>query len=262
MFFSIIIVNYNTKTLLKNCLNSIFVNCQLNDFEVIVVDNDSRDGSIEMLDKNFKDKVKIIANKENIGFGPANNQGAQIAKGEYLFFLNSDTIIKDDILTLIKNFLETNSQVGIVSPCLLLENGTKQEFAFGNFPTLFNSVFRKIDIKNTNNNKPREVDWVSGAALIIRKNIFKKVGGFDENFFMYFEDVDLCKRVWDLGYKIMILPQFFLVHLGGKSIDIDRQRKKYYYTSQDYFYKKHYGYLVMYLMKFARWFFIILYRSR
>ncbi len=256
--FSIIIVNYNTKILLKNCLNSIFANCLLDDFEIIVVDNNSYDGSVEMLNNDFKDRVKIIANKENIGFGSANNQGAQIARGEYLFFLNSDTIIKNDILTPIKKFLEINKQVSIVAPRLLLKNGIEQKFAFGNFPTLLNLIFRKIDIKKMDSNKSQEVNWVSGAALVIRKNIFKRIGGFDENFFMYFEDVDLCKRVQDLGYKTMILPQIFLVHLGGKSININIQRKKYYYASQDYFYKKHYGFLAMHLMRFVRWFFVVL----
>ncbi len=252
MKFSIIIVNYNTKNLTKNCLNSIFANCKSINFEIIVVDNNSQDSSIEMLKKDFGDKIKLIANNENIGFGPANNQGAKIAKGKYLFFLNSDTIIKSDIFSAIKIFLNSNKDIGVISPKLLLADGSEQERAYGKFPTLFSVIAEKFKRPKIVKNKSLEVDWVSGAALIIRKDIFKRVSGFDEKFFMYFEDIDLCRRVKDFGYKIIVFSEIAVIHLGGKSLNKFSKRKEYYYKSQNYFYKKYYGNLKMNLMRFIR----------
>lgn len=252
MIFSIIIVNFNTKSLTKNCLDSIFFNCLESDFEIIAVDNNSQDGSIEMLKKDFGDKIKLIANSKNIGFGSANNQAAKIAQGEYLFFLNSDTVVKSDILSPIKQFLSNNKEVGIISPKLLLEDGSEQERAYGEFPNLFNVVAEKFKNQKIEEIKPFEVDWVSGAALIIRKDIFCEINGFDEKFFMYFEDIDLCKRVKDLGFKAVVYPAAPIAHLCGKSIKKFNKRKEYYYKSQDYFYKKHYGKLKMNLMKLMR----------
>lgn len=253
MIFSIIIVNYNTKNLTKNCLDSIFSNCPESNFEIIVIDNNSQDGSDKMLESEFGEKIKLIVNKKNIGFGSANNQGARTAKGEYLFFLNSDTVMKSDILSAIKQFLDNNKEVGIISPQLLLEDRSEQERAYGKFPTPFSVVTEKFKNQKIKETKLLEADWVSGAALIIRKNIFDRINGFDEKFFMYFEDIDLCKRVNGLGYKIMVLKEIFITHLCGKSLNYYGKRKKYYYKSQDYFYKKHYGALAMNLIKIMRW---------
>jgi GT2 family glycosyltransferase len=252
MMFSIIIVNYNTKELIKNCINSILINCENNDFEIIVVDNDSRDGSIEMLQEEFSDKIKLIANASNEGFGVANNQGAKIVKGEFLFFLNSDTIMKNNILSELEKIFIENKGIGTVAPKLLLEDESEQPFAFGFYPKILNVIFEKFKRAPKYLNKPFEVEWVSGAALIIRREIFKKLGGFDENFFMYFEDIDLCKRVKELGFKVIVCPELSLTHLCGKSISRFVKRKSYYYKSQDYFYKKHFGLFKMYLMKIIR----------
>ncbi len=249
---SIIIVNFNTRDLLKNCLDSIFNNCQGSDLEIIVVDNNSQDNSVKILQDDFSNKIKLITNNKNIGFGPANNQGAKYARGKYLFFLNSDTVIKENIFVPLVNFLDKNKKVGIISPKLFLEDGSEQKYAFGKFPTLFSVIIEKFKRTEIKNSEPFEVDWVSGAALIIRKDIFNKINGFDKKYFMYFEDIDLCKRVKDLDYKVKVFPKVTLVHLGGKSLNKFR-KKKYYYKSQDYFYKKHYGQFIMILMKLLRW---------
>jgi GT2 family glycosyltransferase len=216
------------------------------------VDNNSQDGSVEMLKNDFGSKIKLILNNKNTGFGPANNQGAKLAKGEYLFLLNSDTIIKNNILLELEKFLSENKDVGIVAPKLFLEDGSEQPFAFGDYPRLLSLIFEKFTKAPKYLDNPFEVEWVSGAALVIRKEIFDKVGGFDENFFMYFEDIDLCKRVREAGYKVMVNPLVNLTHLCGKSPARFIKRKSYYYESQDYFYKKHYGSLIMYLMKIIR----------
>lgn len=252
MHFSIIIINYNTKELTKNCINSVFSNFNNNNFEIILVDNASQDGSVEMLKDNFNERIKIVANNENFGFGPANNQGAKLAKGEYLFLLNSDTIIKSNILNESEKFFSENKEAGIIAPKLFLGDGSEQPFAFGNFPKLFNVIIDKFKSSTPYLNEPFEVEWLSGAALIIRKKLFKQLGGFDEKFFMYFEDIDLCKRVKEINYKVFVNPKISLTHLCGKSPSIFTRRKKYYYDSQNYFYNKHYGNLIMNSMKLIR----------
>ena len=250
--FSLIIVSFNTKEILKNALSSIFVYCPREMFEVIVIDNNSGDGSAEMLNNLFGDKIKLIINKHNAGFGAANNLGAKIARGEYLFFLNSDIIAKEDILSGLAKIFESRPEIGILAPRLILPDGSEQKFASGNFPSLADLILGKIK-KDAAEKKYIKIDWVSGAALAIRKNLFDQAGGFDENFFMYFEDIDLCKRVKDISYQVAVLPSITVVHLGGKSLKNDRQRKKHYYVSQDYFYKKHYGKLKLALLRFFRW---------
>ena len=253
MNFSIIIVNHNTKELTKNCVNSVLKNRVGGSVEILIVDNASRDGSARMLRKYFKNKITLIENKENKGFGAANNQGAAAANGKYLFFLNSDTIIKNNMFTELERSFSRDKNIGVVAPKLLLEDGDEQPRAFGDFPNPTNVIFEKFKPPAGYRNNPFEVDWASGAALAVKKSIFERLGGFDEKFFMYFEDVDLCKRIKESGYKILVNPRASLTHLCGKSLSGFSKRKAYYYESQDYFYKKHYGAPQMYLMKIIRW---------
>ncbi len=252
MFFSIIIVNYNTKDLLKNCLKNIFNICLGNNYEVIIIDNNSCDGSIEMLRGDFKDKINLIINNKNSGFGRANNLAVKKTKGDYLFFLNSDTIINNDVLIILADFIKTDGRIGVVGPLLLKEDGKEQAYSHGNFLNLFTIVIEKFKKRLVEKNNYFEVDWVSGAALIVKKEIFEEVGGFDENFFMYFEDQDLCKRIKNLNYKIIVFPLIKIIHLGGKSIHKIDKRKRFYYQSQNYFFKKHYGFCQTLLMRFIR----------
>ena len=243
---SIIIVGFNTKCFLEKCLGSISRQRVNGDLEVIVVDNGSQDNSCEMIKNKFS-KVKLIENKENFGFGKANNQGAKIARGDYLFFLNPDTLIKDNIFPKIIEVFKNDPQVGIVSPLLVLENGEIQPWAYGQEENLPQLIKRKIK-KDLN----KTIDWVSGAAFVTRADIFRKIGGFDENFFAYFEDRDLCLRIRKIGYKIVVLPEIKVIHFGGKSLISDKKRKKLYYQSQNYFWRKHYGFLESILMRFFR----------
>lgn len=261
MDFSIIIVNFNTKELLENCLNSIFQNIKA-DYEVIVVDNASTDGSVEMLAAEFKNRARTVSNQKNLGFGQANNLGAKIANGRFLFFLNSDTIIKENILPALSDFFDRDESIGIISPRLILEDGFKQPNAFGKYPTLKNLIFERPKEPSASQSNFFQVDWVSGAALIIRKEIFQKLGGFDEKFFMYFEDADLCLRAARLGKKIMVFNGAQVTHLVGRSIKKGKIRKNYYYISQNYFFEKHYGKPAMYLLKILRWPYIMFNRTR
>jgi GT2 family glycosyltransferase len=250
MKFSIIIINYKTKELTTACINSILKNFIDGEYEVMVVDNGSQDGSVGFLEKEFRNKIIIISNEQNLGFGSANNIGSKKAKGEFLFFLNSDTLITSDFLGVVFDAFQKNKSLGAVAPKLIMENGEEQTYAYGKFPSLFSLfVKRHRDEKNANKN---DVDWLSGAALIIKKKLFEKVGGFDENFFMYFEDMDLCRRVKDLGFKNMTIPAISLVHLAGRSSE-NFSRKKMYYKSQSYYFKKHCGLLAMLFLNLIRW---------
>ncbi len=253
MKFSIIILNYRTFELTRDCINSIFLECKNVSFEIIVVDNASGDGSAEKLEKEFGDKILLIKNNKNSGFGAGNNIGAKKAKGEYLFFLNSDTIIRNNILRLAEVYLEKEKNIGILAPKLNIKDGSEQKNAYGDFPTVFSIIFNKFKSDKIEERKIFEKDWVSGAAFFIKKSIFNKVGGFDENIFMYFEDIDLCKRVRDIGFKIVVNKSLFLTHLvSGSSKGRNKKMKEDYYNSQDYFLKKYYGFWSMLVIKIFR----------
>lgn len=255
MSLSIIMINYNTKDLLINCLNSIFNNFKNNSYEVIVVDNASSDGSAEFI-KNSLPSIFLIENEENKGFGQANNQAAKISTGDILFFLNPDTLIKENIFQKIIDIFEKNPSIGIVAPRLILPDGQLQPWAYGYEEgplELIRNKFKKAPLNYKQNDLPFEADWVSGAALAIKRDVFNKIEGFDTNFFMYFEDRDLCYRVKKIGYKILVLPEIKVIHFGGKSLTKNKERKKIYYQAQNYYWKKHYGYLKSIFWRLVRW---------
>lgn len=262
IILSIIILNWNTKKLLENLLSSICQNQPKFPFEVIVVDNGSTDGSSQMVKKNFS-QFKILENKKNLGYACGNNRAAKKVRGEYLLFLNSDTKVLKESLDKMVNFAQKDSKIGIVGPKLLLPNGKVQPYGIGyeltlsrifllkfahlvgrlsnNCPIL-QKIASKLSLEFWSWDKAREVDWVSGAALLVRKKIFDQINGFDTRFFMYFEDQDFCLRTKRASYKIYALPSAKLVHLGGRSLALNKERKKYYFESQKYFYAKNYGF--------------------
>jgi len=254
MNFSIIIINYQTPEITRNCLNSIFAFCDIKDFEIILIDNASQDNSLDILKKEFGERIKIIENQENKGFAKANNQGAKIAQGKYLFFLNSDTLLKENILVSLLNILENDKLIGILTPRLLNKDGAQQEKAYGKYPKIIDLIFEKIwpPKKNPEGEDLFEVDWLSGAALIIRKDLFENIGAWNENFFMYFEDIDLARRVKKQKYKIMVAPFIKLTHLSGQSLKQNSQRRAYYYASQNYYFKKQHGLLSLLILKIIR----------
>lgn len=226
---SVIIVNWNVKELLKQCLDSIFREVIESDCEVIVVDNHSTDGSVEMVRLRFP-QVKLIANQENIGYGRAANQAAKIASGDLLFVLNPDTVVKGDTLLEIKEFMEQNPRVGVGGCFVFCPDGKPQD-CFFRFPTLANSfsknfsLFRVLprtrftaslfdSISVSNGQMPESV---SGSAMVIRKLAFEQVGGFNENYFLYYEETDLCYRIRQKGWKIAAIPKTKVIHLLQQS---------------------------------------------
>jgi N-acetylglucosaminyl-diphospho-decaprenol L-rhamnosyltransferase len=252
MDFSFIIVNFKTEELTVACLDSLIKNIR-GDFEIIVVDNDA-EGRSSVLQDEFGSRVKFIVNRDNVGFGRANNQAANIAQGKYLFFLNSDTLVDTDIVVPIKAAFN-NPQTVIVAPRLVMSDGSLQEHACGKFPSLLGLFSSKLGrIKAA-------CDWVSGAALAVRKDFFDKIGGFDEGYFMYFEDVDLCYQAHRAGYEVRIIPEARVVHLGGKSITDDSMRKRFYYQSQNYFFRKNYGLFSEILLNLLRLPYVFINRS-
>lgn len=238
MNLSIIIVNYKSKRLLSNCLTSLEKNLDLSlDFEVIIVNNDQ---DKLLLEKNYTFKNKVIQSKENLGFGKANNLGAKHAKGDNLLLLNPDTILQDNSIEKMFSFLTENHHIGIVGPKIIQSNRRgPQPFTCGKKTSLLSILFRNTILKPWNKKVPTLVDWVSGTALLIREPIFKKLKGFDEKFFMYFEDQDLCLRTKGLGYDISFFPNSHIVHFDGKSWPNTEKQKRAFYKAQDYFFQKH-----------------------
>jgi hypothetical protein len=232
MKLSVIIVSWNVKDILSDCLDSVLRSSVAFPYEIIVVDNASTDGTADYIKKKFP-AVRIIENKENHGFARANNQGALPAGGEYLFFLNPDTVLFGDTLNNLVDFMDCNPDIALCGPRILNDDKTLQ-WSVRNFPSwrgafyrytilkylgLFKSHFETWHHRKFDYSKQTDIQQLIGAALIVRKDAFAKVGGFDERFFMYYEEVDLCRRLKDNGFRIVYYPVARLIHLGGKSAE-------------------------------------------
>lgn len=234
----IIIVNWNERDLLKQCLTSLNTHLPL-PYTIIVVDNGSSDGSTEMIKEEFP-TVILLENKENVGFARANNQAlafirARQLKADYIIFLNNDVILRDDSLGRLTNFLENHHDIAAAGPAVFFSNGLPQVGAAGYFPTIcsiFNYAFflSYLSLKAPplfpgfflhqvpyiKKKKPVEVDWVSGVSLVTRYSIWKKVAGFPEDYFMYAEDIALCREIKKVG-KIIYFPKARVYHLKEKA---------------------------------------------
>jgi GT2 family glycosyltransferase len=239
MVLSIIIVSWNVRDYLADCIESVLENCRSLQYEIIVVDNASTDGTTDFI-KNKYPRLVLIPNSTNKGFGYANNQGISQAQGRYLLFLNPDTIMKPNAVEKMLAFLEQNKDVGAIGPMLLNEDLTIQRSVRA-FPTfrgalyrhtilryfgLFKSHHKKWRMKNFKCDRLSDVDQLMGAAILTEKDLVLKVGGFDERFFMYYEEVDFCYRIKKAGYRIVFFPDASIIHLGGKSARQIPLRKK------------------------------------
>ncbi len=248
---SIIIISWNTKKLLRNCLNSIYntVSDGLS-YEVIVIDNASTDSSAEMVEEEFS-QVRLGKNIENVGFARANNQAVEIAEGEYILLLNSDTIVLDATLNKMISFMNEHPDVAVVG-CRLLNEDRSPQPSFGYFPTLWtvsmqmfflDRIYPKLKtliVKNPSPYSSQEVDWVTGACFILRREALRDMQLFDPNYFMYLEEVDLCYRLKQKNFKVFYLSEAEIIHLGGASIGGRTKAIAYTYENLFYFFKKHY----------------------
>jgi len=254
---SIIIVNYKVKEKLLRCIKSIYDSKPKTELEIIVVDNDDESGVGNSLKKLYPE-VRYIQSENNLGYGGGNNLGAQSAREEYLFIINPDTVVFKNTVDELVNFFEKHKDVGIVSPMLVDENskpftlqGTSELTPLRGIVCLSfierllpnNPISRRYWLKNWNHEKLQEVEVCPGTAFMISRNLFKQIYGFDENFFLYFEEDDISKRVRALGYKIFILEKAKIFHEVGASTKQLSNSTKVFAKSRFTYFKKHYGIL-------------------
>lgn len=238
---SVIIVNYHCAEMVIDCINSIFEKTKDITYNIIVVDNASCDGSVEKLKKICDDRVCVIASEENLGFGKANNLGNQYAKGEYVFLLNPDTILVNNAIKILHDALLEDPDCGVVggnlympdmspspSYCLRFDD-LDSERRSASWRNLIGGKFReKIGLNKSapfqdefnRTGQPIQVAYVYGADMMMKKSLFDQVGGFDPDFFMYYEEEELIWRITNAGYKIMSIPEAEIIHLDGASIKV------------------------------------------
>jgi GT2 family glycosyltransferase len=228
-----IIVNFRTKELTLAAVNSAIEEPETG--KVIVVENNSDDYSYEWLDEHLPDRAELVMSEENLGFGGGNNLGLEHATADHIFLLNSDATLDTGSLAPLIARLE-DPTVGIVAPAIYVPPDRHlQPDVLGNFPTPSKILTRKTntDLENL------EPDWVSGCAMLLRRQEMLDLGGFDENLFMYLEDVDLCKRYREKGQRIVREMTAGVVHLGGASVTSTKQQKEQFRKSTDYYLGKH-----------------------
>ncbi|MDB5288274.1 MAG: glycosyltransferase family 2 [Mucilaginibacter sp.] len=248
MDVSIIFVNYNTVTLLINAINSVVDKTKGISYEIIVVDNASSDGAHRLLIDKFNNRIEYIQLSENIGFGRANNEGIKIAQGKNIFLLNPDTILKNNAIKFLSDYLDNNDKVGVVGANLYNEDNSHQPSFSLYYPSIgyeMSNLFHVLFFyeRETFNKTmfPLVAKRVVGAALMVKKSIIEEVGGFDPRFFMYAEEDELCYRVRKAGYKIVNVPQAQIMHLDGKSFQFSEQRQKRKLEGLRTFYKISYS---------------------
>lgn len=264
---SFIIVNYRTPELVVQCIQSIRQYCSgVPAYEIIVVDNDSQDHSLAVL--SHCEGIHLLRNKANIGFAGANNRGAAVARGKYLYLLNSDTYLLHDVLSVLVDYMEDvrHAHVAICGTDLLDAAGQKQA-AYGNFPSVlevvsqfgFDRFYKRYYAQRLSQGvrcdfeEPRTVDYVSGASMFIRAAVYRRLNGLDEDYFLYFEETDFSFRVRRLGYQSVLLPRARVVHLEGSSHQgqgTNNWNKRQHYTrSRILFFKKNKGRAITFFVR-------------
>lgn len=255
MKLSVVIICWNDLRVIPECLRSIYAGTHSIDFEVLVSDNGSMDGSVEFIRQNYP-YVRVLENGANLGFGKGNNVGIRASNGDYVLILNPDTIIHDGALDRLVHFADKHPAAGAFGCRVLNPDGTYQTSA-RLFPTVRRYWVSALGLKKLANvsrmflyedyprwfgETERLIDWQSGCCVMFRGNLLRSLGGFDEQFFYHFEEVDLCRRVWSSGHPILFTPEAVITHLGGQSVgrfpvrfEIEKHRNRY-----RYFYK-HFG---------------------
>lgn len=252
---SIIIISYNTSRLLDRCLATLIQSLKHVEFvyEIIVVDNHSSDKSIEMVRQNYK-SVRLIENQENVGFGKANNQGARLAIGEALLFLNSDIEVLDDAINKLLTFFKNTKQPVIVGGKLFNTDMTPQPSAGPAYTLkmIFTALFLKGDYTGLTRYSPnttKKVDWIMGACMMMSRRYFLDVGGFDEGIFMYMEEIDFEHRAVQKNATIYFYPDAHFIHVGAGSSNGRFAPILNVYRGFIYFYKKHRSYAAQIILR-------------
>ncbi len=226
MDLSCIIINYKNSAPLKDCLASVYQTVQEIDFEVIIVDNSENDPGLQHLKKLYS-KAQFISNSSNVGFAKANNQAAKIAQGNVLIFLNPDTILSDQAINSMHKHFCSHKEIGALGPKVVNPDGSLQ-YSCRRFPTLWTGLFNRYSIlsrlfpenrftrqylmRDFDHNEIRQVDWLSGCCLMVSKNIFEQSHGFDEKYFLFNEDVDLCRTIKQAGKEVVYFPEVTVTH--------------------------------------------------
>ena len=246
MDISIIIVNWNTRDLLKSCLESVLETIHDISYEIIVVDNASQDGSVAMLQEKYP-HVRLIQNTENRGFGAANNQAMRIMTGQYALLLNSDAVLTENAVRELFTFMEAQSDAAMACGQLLNADGSKQN-SIASFPNLLTLLTNtslleylfpnRYPSKRYNHDKPIEVESCIGACILVRKKAIEEVGMLDERYFFFFEETDWAYQMKEAGWKVFHVPTVFIYHFQGQSIGRDIQSRIEFYRSRYQFFRK------------------------
>lgn len=251
MKLSVIILNYNVRYFLEACIRSVQTAITDLDAEIIVIDNNSPDDSCEMMRNTFPE-IQLIANKENVGFAKANNQGVAVAKGEYVCILNPDTIVAEDTFAQLLQFAETKENLGSIGCKLVDGSGAFLPESKRNIPTPMVSVKKILGNKNSryysevHENEIGKVDILVGAFMLMKKAVYDTVSGFDEDYFMYGEDIDLSYKIKKAGFQNYYYGKTSVIHYKGESTLKDKTYAKRFYGAMQLFYKKHFKRNIIY----------------
>lgn len=259
---SVVVVSWNVRDLLCECLESVQASSRADRTEVIVVDSASSDGTPEAVQERFP-AVRLVKLDVNVGFSKGNNIGLEAAAGRYILLLNPDTRLVGKALECMVAYMDAHPTVGLIGPKLLNPDGTVQS-SRRRFPTLWTGIFESTWLQcaapqrvlshfymlDCSDDAICPVDWVYGAAMLVRREVVDQVGGFDEGFFMYSEELDWQKRIREAGWLIHYVPDAQIIHYGGKSSEqIVAQRHIYFQTSKIRYFRKHHGVLAGWFMR-------------
>ncbi len=253
MDLSIIIVNYYNSHILGDCLQSVNRTIQKIQFEIIIIDNSSKDEGLASILKRYP-SAQFINNSKNVGFARANNQGAKVASGDFLLFINPDTIVAEGAIESMQDYIRSDSSIGIIGPKVLNSDQTIQ-YSCRKFPTIWSGLFNRYSLMTRlfpnnrysrdylmldyDHNSIRSVDWISGCCMMTPVSVFKRVNGFDENYFLFIEDVDLCQAIKKIDLRIVYFPNSKIFHKISSSnsrstlrIIIKRHQGMIYYNQK------------------------------
>jgi GT2 family glycosyltransferase len=250
---SVIIVSYNTRALLLRCLATLEPELAGIPSEVFVVDNASKDGSPAAVHAAFP-KVRVLGQEQNLGFGAANNVALRESRGELILLLNSDAFVHPGALSAMRDCLARNPAVGVVGPRLVNEDGSLQRSCW-RFPSPFRSWLESLwisgafphhpflgDYRDWSHDTERVVEFVIGACIMVRREVYEKVGGFDESFFLYAEETDWQRRITDAGWKVMLCPGAVVTHLAGASGRVESAKvNRHFWDGFDRYHLKYHG---------------------
>jgi hypothetical protein len=241
---SAIVVSYNTRDMTLDCLRSLCASLQGIESEIIVVDNASSDGSVDAI-RAAHPHVRLVARDTNNGFGAANNEAMRLARGRFFLLLNSDAFPEPSAIGALLAFIQGHPRAGVVGPRLLNADGSLQVSCFP-FPSPLSAWLENLWLNRGYRGWPhdsvRSVDFLVGACLLVRREVYGQVGGFDERFFMYSEEADWLRRMKDAGWEAIFVPEARVTHLGGASGAREEARiSRHFFESLDYYERKHHG---------------------